>query len=731
MKRKSLMYFYFFLVGLFMLPQKNISQNQMVTFAGNVNQSYKGAATFNDIMKLSNGKYLVLGVDTFLTWLPTSTTKLELTIPGIGITNFSGTKLGTNKICFILQVSSDLQTIEKAYYIGTNKAEDFKFIKHTSRDGLATGDIFISGNTVPGYFIGRLNDNFVNASPTGFSWVYNVVAQDGCYPKLLHPWDVGSDGKVVYAQGDSHGYNWAATYRLNTSGEQEVVPKWIVHWATYNGKSRDGLRDSVRIKEVHGNSDTITGVIKVRYSAIIFKRDGRGCLRSWSYDDHNLWQSDGNGGQKKGKFPMDALYGTYIGDPLKDELSYKQGAGYTGYTMQSQTQTFGIESMCIDRITNDLFIGFNFQSVLPGGLPDFEPAVMKMNKAGDMLWWSRLYHEKDPSGNLNTSTPDQYIDGLAIDYKNNYLVVNARCHGNNTENFWEGNTINANPGAKGFRNQFSGTFGNAHYSWLGKLKLSDATLMHSTYVAEYSYKSPSGTPYTDPNLSQWIDFNSGWNDLNTTKLRPNTIKVDADGAVLVIGTGKRVVTTKNAYQQMCATGDNTAPWTDFVRLYKPDLSGVLYSSILRSNWTLGSTTWDGGTISLNNVIRTDDGLITVGFSDGAQVYPTFTNVPGWGVSTAKGNTPFFAKLTVNDYVSGINDTKHSSGISVYPNPVYNSISFIGSDNLYGKTYLLTNILGAPVLQGIINASSIAIDGLPTGIYLLNIDGKFASKVLKK
>jgi hypothetical protein len=54
---------------------------------------------------------------------------------------------------------------------------------------------------------------------------------------------------------------------------------------------------------------------------------------------------------------------------------------------------------------------------------------------------------------------------------NNKLVVGARAHGNNTENLWEGNTVAANPNAKGFQNQFTGTNGNIHESWLGKLRL--------------------------------------------------------------------------------------------------------------------------------------------------------------------------------------------------------------------------------------------------------------------
>lgn len=80
----------------------------------------------------------------------------------------------------------------------------------------------------------------------------------------------------------------------------------------------------------------------------------------------------------------------------------------------------------------------NFKSVLPnGGLPDFEPAVIAMDSSGMLMWWSRLYHEITPLGDTVNSSPDQYVDALAIDYANDKLVVGARCHGNNVENFWE------------------------------------------------------------------------------------------------------------------------------------------------------------------------------------------------------------------------------------------------------------------------------------------------------
>ena len=66
---------------------------------------------------------------------------------------------------------------------------------------------------------------------------------------------------------------------------------------------------------------------------------------------------------------------------------------------------------------------------MPDGNPDFEPAIMKMDNTGELLWWSRLYHEIRADGSIHNSSPDQYIDGLAIDYSvpnpNSTIVVNA------------------------------------------------------------------------------------------------------------------------------------------------------------------------------------------------------------------------------------------------------------------------------------------------------------------
>ena len=211
------------------------------------------------------------------------------------------------------------------------------------------------------------------------------------------------------------------------------------------------------------------------------------------------------------------------------------------------------------------------------------------------------------------------------------LVVTARCHGNNNENFWEGNTIASNPSASGFQNQFTGSNGNIHISWIGKLATDGGTLQHSTYVAEFS-NDPSGIGAAHPNplMDGWPNPNAGWPELNTTRLQKNTVKVTADGSVLVIGTGRRTMTTSNAHQKMPKPGNgSTSSWNYFVRQYNSDLSYPLYSSLVVGMWdTLNEQL--GSNTELFNVFKMRKGIITVGQHNGINGQLPVVNIPSWG-----------------------------------------------------------------------------------------------------
>jgi hypothetical protein len=154
--------------------------------------------------------------------------------------------------------------------------------------------VYISGRTEgsnEGYFIGKLNNNFVNGTPTAFDWTYNVKAEDDDYQKNYHPWDVDSQGRVYFIRGDSDNYNFAAMHRLTATGNLDIVENWRMHWVT------SGSRGEFRATLASSYSSLYTSG-SITHSAILFKIGKRCNLRSWTQTDYDLIQPDGNGGTK-------------------------------------------------------------------------------------------------------------------------------------------------------------------------------------------------------------------------------------------------------------------------------------------------------------------------------------------------------------------------------------------------------------------------------------------------
>jgi hypothetical protein len=709
------------------------SQNQIATYAGGA-----GFESFNDVLQLSNGNFIVAGAADNLNWIAPPVPKVTFANPGIINTS------GTSKVAFLLEFDATLQNIVKVYHLPIGAAEDFHFIKTTNIAGQPTGDVYVSGSTMQGYFIGKLNNNFVSNAPTGFSWIYNVRATDGNYPKVYQPWDVGGDGKVIYATGESHGYNWSAIYRLNAQGGDDIVNNWRIHWKVGGG-------------EYYGVANNFPGGTSgLLYSGIVFKRDANRCeLRSTSQADYDFWQPDGNGGTKKGKWPLDVLFNGPCTPGITGNSS--SGPGYTGYG-PAPTFTYGPSSIAIDRRNNAMYIGFNAKSVLPGGNPDFEPAVMAMDNTGQLLWWSRLYHEKTPQGALRVSEPDQYIDALAVDYSlpvnTGNLVVGARCHGNNTENFWKGNAVAASPGSTGFQNNFSGNNGNIHISWIGKLALTTGDLKYSTFMAEYTNDTGSlGAAHSDPNLDGWPSPNNGWPNVNTTNLRKNMIKVTSDGSVVVLGKGRRTITTANAYQKMVKPSQGSSAWNEYVRVYSSDLSKPLYSSLIVGQWDPADGS-GGDNVNLLGVYKTANGLVVVGKHKGTGAQIPTAGVPSWGKNTFEGESAVLAFLKADNIVNA-NDSSNlavlditdaeanseenglSSQVKLTPNPAGARVT-ISTQQATIKTLVVTSLDGKEILRQRLDAGhnsyEMNITSLTTGIYLINIetfDGKTVTKKLIK
>jgi len=696
-------------------------QSDIVTYAGG-----SGKETFYDVMQLTDGTFLVSGYATDLNWINASVQKVQLSNT-TGIPNGNG----TNRFGFILHLSTDLQTILECIHFPQGVVEDIRFMKTNTQPYSPTGDLYISCNTSDtdsnngGYVIAKLNNNFVNGIPSALTWLNVVWAKSG--PKDYHPWDVTSNGKVFYISGEAYGYDWSAVYCLNQNGQRTVVNNWRTHW----------LKNGSEWKGTPASANPLGNVDSVNYSGIVLKIWGRCDLRSWTSTDYNLISPDENGGTKKGKWPVDVLFNSPC-DPTSPSAS---SPGYTGYSAAAGSPVYGGESIIIDKRNDNIYFGMNFKSVLPSGQPDFEPAVIAMDSTGMLMWWSRMYHEVTPAGNNAVSEPDQYIDALAIDYANDKLVVGARCHGNNVENFWEGNTINSDPSAYGFQNNFTGNSGNNHISWLGKFQLNDGIITNSTYMAELAESTGSfGTPHADPNLDGWPDPNTGWPNVNTTRIARNNLKVSSSGDVCVLAVGRRTITTANAYQKMVKPFyGGLSSWNSFVRVYDAQFHVPKYSSLVVGQWdTL--TQAGGDNTELFGVFKTSQGVICVGRqkadTTGSPIGNNIpiSNVTQWGNSSPQNESAILVYYKADNLInpndsptaSGLNESivnQSKNEIIVYPNPSSNKIiiSFNNEkENEQKWNYKLTDLSGRTMIQGVLSNKTIDVNALSDGMYHLNL-----------
>ena len=705
-----------FILGIILFSFSAFSQTNVVTYAGN-----GGKECFYDAMEITDGTFLVVGYAENLNWVG-SAPKTELTNAGT-IPN----SLGTNRFGFILHLSNDLQTILQVVHFPQGAVEDIRFIKTNSQPYSPTGDLYISCNTSDtdlnkgGYIIAKLNHNFINGIPSSLSWVHVVWAKT--IAKGAHPWDVTNNGKVYFINGEAHGYDLSAIYCLNQNGQKTVVENWRTHWLS-NGNEWKGTPAS---------SNPLGSIDSVNHSGIVLKIWGRCDLRSWNSVDYNMYIPDENGGTKKGRWPIDILFNSHC-DPVNPTAI---GPGYTGYSA-SATPTYGGSSLAIDRRNNSVYIGMNFKSILPGGGPDFEPAVIAMDSTGKLIWWSRLYHEITPVGDTVNSSPDQYLDALAIDYTNNKLVVGARCHGNNVENFWEGNTIKADVSAYGFQNTFTGTHGDIHISWLGKLKLNDGMLTNSTYMAELSEGTTSlGNPHPDPNLDGWPNPNGGWPNLTTTRIAKNCLKVSSNGDVCVLGVGRRTITTANAYQKMVKPNHGGfSSWNSFVRVYDSQFHAPKYSSLIVGVWDT-ITQVGGDNTEMFGICKTNQGVICVGKQKAnTSGVPKGNNIPvinvtPWGNSIPQNESAVLVYYKAANLINNLDSTTTGinqsiqviprDNILLFPNPAQKRIYIsINTMDIKISNYRIIDMNGRIVKHEEFVINSIDINDLKNGIYQLQL-----------
>jgi photosystem II stability/assembly factor-like uncharacterized protein len=235
-----------------------------------------------------------------------------------------------------------------------------------------------------------------------------------------------------------------------------------------------------------------------------------------------------------------------------------------------------------------------------------------------------------------TSTPDQYVDAVAVDYSKpaepGEVVVMARSHGNNVSNYWSGKE-----GGSFMRRQ-TGTKGNEHYQWIARFGASNGTFINATWLAGLDpFSSNFGKPYEDPNLAGWPDYNGG--NANLKGAQGHSLGVAADGKVFVAGTTRGGITTANAFQKMTSPLEGKSPWHDFFRVHSADLSTVTYATALTGmGWDTQNGEGAGNTRIAAVAALPKGGFVVVGSHDGTgNTIPT-SNVPSWGKSAPEGET---------------------------------------------------------------------------------------------
>ena len=612
-----------------LVPSALLAQNR-VFYAGNA-----GREVFRDVHRLSDGSLLVSGQADNLDWVPAGVPRTVL--PATGLQSAAQGQIG-----FILHTDGDFGAIRRVVHWPVGTARDVFKIRSTEVPGSRTGAVYISGArdgaSTDGYYLARLVGNGVDAPISGVAWVYNVPA--GGNHKERQPWDVGGDGGVVYGTGREFDPNWATIEKLDAQGRRAVVEHWHAHWhagGEWNGTPASSYPSTSQA---------------LQYSAIVMKVNRRGSLRSTRYSDYMLFQADSNdNGGRRGRFPDDYYHANQCELAGPSLACPNTGPGYTGYrAVAAQTQRVG--AIAVDRRDNAIYFGYATKSVLPDGNPDFEPAIVAMAADGRLLWWDRGYQETPQN-----SSPDQYIDGLAIDHARDRLVVLGRSHGNNSINFWRATDV-VLPNPRGFQHQFTGTNGNVHVSWLGSYARASGRLQAATYVAEYVEGSTNfGSLHDDLLLGGWPDPNTGWPNLNTTRCGADAgfsgeIAIGPQGDVGLLCTGRRTLTTTDAHQRMPlpnVTPYEAGTWNDFVRVYSADLASVRYSSLLTGAWD--RVTGQGGdNTDLVGIDFAADGVRVVGrhtanianVPNGVAV-PT-TGVPAWGATAPQGQSALVAKL---------------------------------------------------------------------------------------
>ena len=243
----------------------------------------------------------------------------------------------------------------------------------------------------------------------------------------------------------------------------------------------------------------------------------------------------------------------------------------------------------------------------------------------------------------------------------------------------------------------------------------------------------------DPLMDGWPSPNSGWPELNTTRLVPNALKVTSDGSVVIIGQGRRTMTTANAFQKMPKPGKGgTSRWNHFVRQYDRYFKRPFYSSLVAGTWDTINTQ-PGLEARLRGVFKMTDGLLVVGQHNGQGNPLPVLNVPAWGKDDYDAEEAFIGILK-DDLITNPQDDPVVSTTSnedaqlgivmIKPNPTSDLISW--ATEPMAREVIVVDVNGQIIMRSM--ERSLDMGSLVSGMYVLQFigaDGLIANKVIVK
>lgn len=348
----------------------------------------EGNQRFNGVHRLSDGSLLIAGQADGLNWIPSGVPVQEIAATGID-------SAVSGRIGFLVQVSETMQDVLQVVHFPAGTVEGITHIRSTEVPGADTGNLYISGlrdnGANEGFYVARLNQNFVDGVPTDLVWARNVFARNVF--REVQPWDVRNDGRVVVASGRNQSGTDSFLLMLDAdTGEPVRVDGWRRHY----GESGAYWQGGPASEYPHHDTDPIA------YSKLMLMAGSRGGLRSTRQEDFDTLSFDGQNSVQLGRYPDDL----YFAGPTTG------GRGYTGYRIINPAH--GIGQLAIDRRNNHLYFGGNVQTNHAGNQPDFEPHAVAMDADGEMLWWSRLYTSLEGADGVNR-TEDGALNWTARD----------------------------------------------------------------------------------------------------------------------------------------------------------------------------------------------------------------------------------------------------------------------------------------------------------------------------